>query len=133
MVMEHGLTITNDDYEKICAILQYAKAEVADLLEEELDRANVVPRSELSPEIVSMNSRIKFLDVNTGKEFVATLVYPNDADIDENKISILAPIGAALIGLRVGQTIDWPLASGRVKRIKVISVINDEHGFKKAL
>jgi regulator of nucleoside diphosphate kinase len=61
--------------------------------------------------------------LDTGKELVVTLVYPHDADIDENKISILAPIGAALIGLRVGQVIRWPVPSGKEKRLQVVAVL----------
>ena len=133
MVMDHTIVITNDDYEKICTILKYAKPEVAELLEDELERARIVSKSDLPPETVSMNSRIHFLDNQTGKDFVATLVYPNDANIDENKISVLAPIGAALIGLKVGQTIDWPLPNGSVKKIKVISVSNNDQILRKAL
>ncbi|WP_413586912.1 nucleoside diphosphate kinase regulator [Bdellovibrio sp. HCB274] len=117
-----SLVITHDDYHKISAILSFAKASVAEQLEEELGRARLVSNEELGQDIVAMNSTVTFVDLDTDKEQAVTLCYPNDANIEENKVSILAPIGAALIGLRVGQEISWPLADGKIKRISVRSV-----------
>jgi regulator of nucleoside diphosphate kinase len=117
-----SLVISHEDYHKITAILSFAKAEVAELLEEELGRAQLVAAEQLETDIVAMNTTVTFTDLDSGKEQSVTLCYPNDANIEMNKVSILAPVGAALIGLRVGQTIDWPLADGKVKRIRVTSV-----------
>lgn len=86
---------------------------MADLLEEELSRAAVVHDEELPGDVVSMNSTVKFQDLEGGKETVVTLVYPPDSDIENNQISILTPVGSALIGLRVGQVIDWPFPQGK--------------------
>jgi regulator of nucleoside diphosphate kinase len=117
-----SLVISREDYEKISAILSFAKIEVAELLEEELGRAQLVSADQLENDVVAMNSTVTFTDLDSGKEQALTLSYPNDANMEMGKVSILAPVGAALIGLRVGQTIDWPLADGKVKRIRVISV-----------
>lgn len=117
-----SLVISREDYEKISAILSFAKIEVAELLEEELGRAELVAAEQLGTDIVAMNTTVTFTDLDSGKEQSVTLSYPNDANIEMNKVSILAPVGAALIGLRVGQTIDWPLSDGKVKRIRVLSV-----------
>lgn len=77
----------------------------------------VVANDELPADVVSMNSKVSFKDLDTEKESVVTLVYPQDANIDEGKISIFAPVGSALIGLRVGQVINWPLPHGKEKKI----------------
>ena len=69
-----------------------------------------------------MNSTVKFLDLELGKESTVQLVFPQDTNIAENKISILTPVGSALIGLRVGQIINWPFPNGKVKQLKVLSV-----------
>ncbi|WP_413578009.1 nucleoside diphosphate kinase regulator [Bdellovibrio sp. HCB290] len=117
-----SLVITHDDYHKISAILSFAKASVAEQLEEELGRARLVTSEELGHDIVAMNSTVTFTDLDTHKAQSVTLCYPNDANIEENKVSILAPIGAALIGLRVGQEISWPLTDGKVRHIRVSAV-----------
>jgi regulator of nucleoside diphosphate kinase len=118
-----NVILTKADYEKLSSLLMSAKPEIAELLEEELGRASIVSDGELPRDVVSMNSKVSFKDLDTGKELIITLVYPHDADIGENKISILAPIGAALIGLRVGQVIRWPVPSGKEKRLQVVAVL----------
>ncbi|MBL7543602.1 MAG: nucleoside diphosphate kinase regulator [Bdellovibrionaceae bacterium] len=125
-----SLVISQDDFQKITALLSIAKFEIATLLEEELERAQIVPPAQLLPDIIAMNSQITFIDLDTKKEQVVTLVYPHDADVNAHKISILAPVGAALIGLRVGQTIDWPLNDKKVKRIQVTGVVHAGNGVK---
>lgn len=116
------LTIAFDDYQKISALLSFAKPEIADLLEEELARAKIVPASILPQYFVTMNSKVTFVDLDTNKISKVSLVYPHESNIEENKISILAPMGAALIGLKLGQTIEWPVSKDHVRRIKVIGV-----------
>lgn len=121
---EDDLILSNGDFQKLSSLLNVAKPEIAELLEEELSRASVVPDNELPNDVVSMNSHVSFRDLDTGKESAITLVYPHEASIDENKVSILAPVGSALIGLKVGQVIEWPVPNGKEKRLKVISVIS---------
>lgn len=116
------LIISEEDYQKISSLLLNIKTEIAELLEEELGRATLVPASELPENVVSMNSEVTFIDLDTNKEQKVTLVYPNEADIEKRKISIFAPVGAALIGLRIGQSIDWPLPDGKSRRVKVTSL-----------
>lgn len=116
------LILTQDDFQKISSLIKVSETEIAELLEEELDRAMIVANDELPKDVVAMNSKVVFKDVDTNKESVATLVYPQDAKIEENKVSILAPIGSALIGLRVGQLIEWPFPNGKSKRLMVMSV-----------
>lgn len=122
MAATPSIIISQDDFQKISALLTLAKDEVAELLEEELARAELMAVDQLPKDIVTMNSEVTFVDLDTNKEQTLTLVYPNEADIKENKVSILAPMGAALIGLRVGQTMDWRLFQNKLKRIKISSV-----------
>lgn len=90
-------------------------------LEHELDRAHVVDPSAVPHDVVTMNSQVRIEDVDTGLENVYTLVFPSDAGIEEKKLSILAPIGTALLGVRAGQTVDWLVPAGvRTVRIKEV-------------
>jgi regulator of nucleoside diphosphate kinase len=90
-------------------------------LENELDRAHVVNPSEIPHDVVTMNSQVQIEDVDTGKENVYTLVFPSDADIAEHKLSILAPLGTALLGSQAGGTINWPVPAGmRTMRIREV-------------
>lgn len=95
--------------------------EVASFLSDELDRALIVQNSSRG-EFAQMGSQVEFRDVSTGKTQVVTLVYPGEADIQQGKISILTPIGAALIGLSEGQSINWETRSGSMKRLTVLAV-----------
>ena len=91
-------------------------------LESELVRARVVPRENIPQDVVTMNSRVVFENESTGERREVTLVYPGNADIDAGRISILVPIGTALLGLRVGQSIDWELPTGEKQRYRIINV-----------
>lgn len=91
-------------------------------LESELIRAVVVPRDQIPKDVVTMNSRVIFENETTGERLEIKLVYPREANIDAGKISILVPVGTALLGLRVGQSIDWELPSGEKHRYRVVAV-----------
>lgn len=117
------IILTKTDFQKISALIVANPSIIGESLEEELGRATLVEDAHLPENVVSMNSAVKFEEVKDGKSSEVTLVYPNEASIDENKISILTPIGSALIGLRVGQTIQWTLPNGKEKELRVISVM----------
>lgn len=91
-------------------------------LQAELDRAETVGHDEVSGDVVTMNSRVHCREESSGKERHLTLVYPKDANADEGKISILAPVGSALLGLQVGQHIDWPAPGGKTLKLELLSV-----------
>lgn len=93
-----------------------------DKLEDELVRAIVVPAAQIPKDVVTMNSRVVFEDETTAERRDVTLVYPGSADINAGRISILAPVGTALLGLRVGQSIDWELPSGQKRRYRIVEV-----------
>jgi regulator of nucleoside diphosphate kinase len=116
--------ITERDWERLERMVSGAgKAPNIAKLRNELDQATVVPSEKIPSDVVTMNSRVSFQELDTGEKSEITLVYPSDADINRRRISILAPVGAALIGLRVGDEIEWPLPSGRTRTYKIISVL----------
>ena len=93
-------------------------------LQAELDRAEtLVSHEEVSPNIVTMNSRVHCREQSSGKDYHLTLVYPKDANPDEGKISILAPVGSALLGLQTGQHINWPAPGGKTLKLELLEVI----------
>lgn len=122
--MENNIFLTQTDFDKLSSLIRNSDSEMAELLEAELNRASIVSEEQLPKDIVSMNSKVSYVDLDSGKESVITLVYPHDANTEENKISVLAPIGSALIGLKVDQNIQWPLPSGKQKRIKVTAILS---------
>lgn|SRR5690606_32539124 len=92
-------------------------------LENELARADVVDPRKVPPSVVTMNSRVKFSVVSTGESFNLTLVYPKDVDAAGDKISILAPVGSALLGLSQGDEIEWPKPGGGMLRVRIDEVL----------
>jgi regulator of nucleoside diphosphate kinase len=92
-------------------------------LESELARANVVEPAEIPPTVVTMNSTVRFSVESSQDEFELTLVYPKDIDSSGKKISILAPVGSALLGLSQGDEIEWPKPGGGLIKVKIKEVI----------
>ena len=92
-------------------------------LAEELELAIVVPSDRIPKDVVTMNSRLIYADESTGATREVELVYPNEADPVAGRISVLAPVGCALLGLSAGQSIDWKLPSGQVHRLRVERVL----------
>jgi regulator of nucleoside diphosphate kinase len=100
---------------------EYRGSEYLDDLGQELDRAMIVDPKKVPPDLVTMNSQVRLEDLETGEEMVYTLVFPEDADHTHNKISILAPIGTAMLGYRVGDIFEWKVPEGLSKmKIKEI-------------
>lgn len=87
-------------------------------LEQELDRAAAVDATEVPPDVVTMNSTVELSDVDSGDTGAYTLVYPDEADIQRNRISVLAPVGTAILGYRVGDVVRWPAPDG-VARVRI--------------
>ena len=114
--------LTQDDVDRLFRLIEAQPAKQFEKLESELVRANVVPREAIPKDVVTMNSRVVFENETTGERREITLVYPGSANIDAGKISVLVPIGTALLGLRVGQTIDWELPGGEMQRYRIVEV-----------
>jgi regulator of nucleoside diphosphate kinase len=117
------IIVTELDVERLSRLLDVlppAQRTAASGLETELARARVVPSKAVPPDVVTMNSRLLFED-DSGKRGEVVLGYPHHAS--ESTISVLAPVGTALLGLRRGQSIDWRMPTGRCKRIRVLDVL----------
>lgn len=118
-----AIMVTHPDMERLRSLVDSVTSnDFVERLEAELDRASVVPVEDLPPGVVTMRSRVVFEDAETGKRREAELCYPHEADAANGRISILAPVGMALLGLSVGDAIRWPLPSGRAATLRVISV-----------
>lgn len=119
-----AITMTRSDHQRLSNLaesLPTSAVSVAGELFVELDRARIVTDGRISDNIVRMRSVLRFTS-DLGEDRSVTLVMPGEADIAKNRISILTPIGVALIGLSVGQSIDWTARDGRVHRLTVESV-----------
>jgi regulator of nucleoside diphosphate kinase len=115
------------DHEELsCAIVaagklsDRARAEVTGL-RSELERAEIVAPDEVPPDVITMNSRAELLDLDTNERMEFTLVFPAQADIEEGKISILAPLGTAMLGYRVGDEFEWAVPHG-YRRLRVTQI-----------
>ncbi len=116
-----GIFITEQDRQRLndCLAVLHEYADEKDLrhieqLEEEVSRATIIVDPKSTPaDVVTMRSRVRVRDVNTGKASVYTLVYPSESDPMALKVSVLAPIGTALLGCRVGDAVEWDVPKGR--------------------
>jgi regulator of nucleoside diphosphate kinase len=121
------ITITKNDERRLSALANLNELRfprVAHFLARELDRANVVPDEAPLPDVVRMGSRITYRDDKTGRTREITLVYPEEADIAVDRISVLAPIGVALIGLSVGQSMEFQTPIRETRSLTVLAVSN---------
>ncbi|KAA0217059.1 MAG: nucleoside diphosphate kinase regulator [Leptolyngbya sp. PLA3] len=87
----------------------------------ELDRAVIVAPDEVTPDVVTMNSRIRLRDGR--RTWIMSLVYPENADPEEGSISVLAPLGAAILGCRVGQSVAFRVPGGGERTCEILSVL----------
>lgn len=125
---ERNIYITKYDLqrlEKVLAVAQefrYRNGERLKVLEQELKRGNLVDSKDVPSNVVTMNSRVKLVDLDTNEEMTFTLVFPKEANIDQDKISIISPIGTAILGYTVGDTIEWKVPAG-LRRIKIQEIL----------
>ena len=119
------IILTSQDLDRLEALLDALPvatfAGKADL-RAELDRADVVEPKEVPPDVVTMNSKVRFA-LESGEEFCLTLVYPQDMDGSAERISILAPVGSALLGLSEGDHIEWPRPGGGMMKVRLVEVV----------
>lgn len=126
--MSRQIFITERDKQRLHKFINEAKEfgegnqESLKELEQELSRAQVVTSLKIPRDVITMNSKVLLKDLDSGEEMVYTLVYPADADLMENKISVLAPVGTAILGFRKGDMVDWKVPGGLV-RLKVEKIL----------
>jgi regulator of nucleoside diphosphate kinase len=126
VLTESAIIICERDYQSLLPLAENLRTPVAEALDAELGRAEIVADKDLPTDVVTMNSVVTFLDLDSKEETTVSLVYPREASVDLMKISILSPVGSALIGLRVGGEINWPLPNGNRRLLRVINVIQPE-------
>lgn len=116
--------ITEADFKRLLPIIEGMRNSRDDLqaLRAELETAQVVRPSELPPDVISMNSKARLRDMDTGEEMTFTLVFPGNASIEHDRISVAAPIGTAMLGQRVGNEFAWQVPAGSV-RLRVEEVL----------
>ncbi|MBI4290116.1 MAG: nucleoside diphosphate kinase regulator [Betaproteobacteria bacterium] len=129
MISNAAIWVTDQDYNRLkrllAGLMQQSRGMQAgvDTLEEVLDLARVVHPEKVPESVVTMNSRVLFEDLRTSEKSTVTIVYPDDADPSSGTISVLSPVGAALLGESEGAKVDLPLPHDRTRRIKIIDVL----------
>jgi regulator of nucleoside diphosphate kinase len=127
-MLDREIVVTEFDQSRLRNLLEGTRQRNArdrahvDHLESELDRAQVVPPVNVPPDVVTMNSEIVVRDMDSNEELTFAVVFPSDADVNRQKISILAPIGTAVLGYRAGDMIEWNVP-GRRRRLRIERVL----------
>lgn len=119
-----AITIARSEHERLSNLadmLAERDPHAAEQLASELDRAKIVDDARMASGIVRMGSLAEFR-IDDEASQTAELVFPKDADISRHRISVLTPVGAALLGLSAGQSIEWAARDGRVRRLSVLAV-----------
>jgi regulator of nucleoside diphosphate kinase len=125
------IVVTAKDHARLTALARAAMNKLPDLasgLADELDRADVLPGARDPEDVVCMGSEVTFRDDTSGMIRRVTLVYPDAADIAVRRISVLTPVGTALLGLRAGDSIDWETPTGESRALTIIDVGGSESG-----
>lgn len=116
-------------YERLRGVAAAAMRDAPDVAEpllEEIERAEIVASEALPADVVSIGSIVTYRDVATGSTRTIELAWPGDADPKQQRYSVVSPIGAALIGLTIGQTMSWQLRDGEVRQLTVLNVSTHE-------
>ena len=126
--MLHNIQVTTFDMNRLFAMIEQLRKngfrETANLekLEEELARSDEVAPGEVAADVVTMNSRVRLQDEASGQTLECNLVFPGEADASANRISIVAPLGTAILGYRVGDTVTWPMPGGE-RQYKIVEIV----------
>jgi regulator of nucleoside diphosphate kinase len=121
--------LTDQDYTRLKHVLEARKRESRSIaheletLEELLELARVVTPERVPANVVTMNSQVLFRDVRTDDEGTVTIAYPTETDPSSGRISVLSPVGTALIGAAEGEEVELPLPHGQTRRIRIQSVL----------
>ncbi len=124
MKKQPKVLISRDDYRRLNALLDSMPASDAIMrLIDELERAEIVDAEKMPKNVVVMNSKVTFTVLSTKSTFTYTLVYPQQAGTKDT-LSILTPVGSALLGLSIGQEIEWPLPDGKTTRVRIDALLD---------
>jgi regulator of nucleoside diphosphate kinase len=126
---ERRIYVTACDFERLGDLVSararraYGRDDRIAELEAALGRAEVLPSHEFSADVVTMYSAVRLVDLDAGREFAFTLVFPDEAEIGRGMISVLAPLGSRTFGLREGDVIDWRVPGG-ARRMRILQVLS---------
>ncbi len=128
MTPTQEIVITQFDHDRLSRLLDRVRRQelvppaAAVALEEELERATVVAPQEIPPNVVTMNSEVRVVDLDTGQSMRLAVVFPAASAPGAGKVSVLAPLGLALLGVRAGEEIAWEMPGG-VRRLRVEQIV----------
>ncbi len=129
MIRTRDIVVTQQDLERLNELLResrQSRSESEDYLRalaEELDRATVVPPEDVPADTVTMNSTVRVAVKGSRRRHTWTIVYPGDANMDDGRISVLAPLGTALLGYREGDTFEWDVPAGR-RTYRIVNIVH---------
>ncbi len=132
---ESAIVLARDDHDRLRTLVQGAAAnlslrEAGQALEEELDRALVVDAAEMPVDVITLDSWVRLLDLDSEQETLVSPVLPSRANADAGRISVLAPLGTAILGYRAGDAIEWRVPGG-LRRLRVIEVMFQPEAFAR--
>lgn len=125
---DKNIRITEVDRQRLIDLIvnaqsgEYRGSVYLEKLRGELDRAQILTSQEIPGEVITMNSKVVLLDLDNKEEVTYTLVYPEHANSAEGKISILAPIGTAMLGYQVGDVFEWEVPAGK-RRLRIEKIL----------
>ena len=120
--------VTEPDYRRLTGLIEITRdrnsvdIEYLNTLEAELNRAEIVDPNRIPANVITMRSKVRLKDLVSGKSKIYSLVFPTEANFSEGKISVLAPIGTAILGYKLGDSIEWPVPSG-LRKLKVDEIL----------
>lgn len=126
---QRAILLTETDYQRLNSLVS-GKRHLEEL-ENEIEGAQIVAPNEIPSDLVTMNTTFRYLNVTDNKTGEMTLVYPHHADSKEKKISVTAPLGSALLGLRVGEEIEWTFPDGQTRELRVMEIISRPEEFSE--
>jgi regulator of nucleoside diphosphate kinase len=116
------VTVSAVDYKRLHVLLEsFPESKAVDRLIDELERAEVVTADKMPADVVTMHSRVTFTVLSTQKTFTYKLVYPHETTTADT-LSVLTPVGSALLGLSIGQEIEWPLEGGKSTQVRIDAI-----------
>jgi regulator of nucleoside diphosphate kinase len=125
--MKSTMSLTINDYQRLTGLIEFSSLkvkipEIVNRLYHEFKSAEMLPQEKISPSVITMNSRVLLKEVSFGREAEITITYPQDADNKEGKVSVFTPIGIALLGRQVWDTVSWSVPNG-MRRFQIMNII----------
>lgn len=116
-------TLTQTDHARLQGLLTRGAPPSAEAMQDMLDNSDLVPSPAVPPTVVTMYTRVLLQDLQEDTQSTLTLCYPQDADVGTGQVSVLSPVGAALLGLRAGEIASWRSPRGEERRARILSIL----------